>query len=58
MQLIKIIVNILRKKGTQTIRFVLLCYGIRYINSMELFFRDQTLPKVSCDIIILKVFIL
>ena len=44
MQLIKIIVNILRKKGTQTIRFVLLCYDIRYINSMELFFRDQTLP--------------
>ena len=32
MQLIKIIVNILRKKGTQTIRFVLLCYGIRHIN--------------------------
>ena len=44
MQLIKIIVNILRKKGTQTIRFVLLCYGIRYINSMVLFCRDQTLP--------------
>ena len=40
----KVIVNILCKKGTQTIIFVQLCYGIKYFNSRELSFRDQTLP--------------
>ena len=28
------------KKGTQTIMFVLFCYGIKYINSKELFFSE------------------
>ena len=51
-------INILCEKGTQTIMFVQLRYGIKYFNSRELSFGDQTFPLVLLDVIILKIFIL